>query len=33
MSVVFIGLGLNDERGLTIEGLEEAIERIRRREV
>src|SRR3989449_10610671 len=24
MSVVFIGLGLNDERGLTIEGLEEA---------
>src|SRR5438445_5825266 len=24
MSVAFIGLGLNDERGLTIEGLEEA---------
>src|SRR2546428_7659716 len=24
MSVVFIGLGLSDERGLTIEGLEEA---------
>src|SRR3989442_13936341 len=24
MSVTFIGLGLNDERGLTIEGLEEA---------
>src|SRR5256712_1540847 len=24
MSIAFIGLGLNDERGLTIEGLEEA---------
>ncbi len=24
MSVAFIGLGLNDERGLTIEGLQEA---------